>query len=152
MSDLKQYSDLFADLAQSAYTKRPNNFEEYKGWNYTQREQEHYGSAILFEFSKRSGGSNLGEKGKVYLQQDSTGILTDEKAGYNSYFVTDQSTVRDSKETYFVTRGSDGMSVENLNDWVNNSANFTLFNAYIPQAKLAEKAMEVVCEETVTNF
>ena len=58
--------------------------------------------------------------------------------------MTDQSTVRDSKETYFVTRGSDGMSVENLNDWVNNNANFTLFNAYIPQAKLAEKAMEAV--------
>ncbi len=144
MSNLKQYSELFADLAQSAYTNRPNNFAEYKTWNPEQREQEHYGSAILFEFSKRSGGSNLGEKGKVYLQQDSTGILTDEKAGYNSYFVTDQSTVRDSKETYFVTRGSDGISVENLNDWVNNNANFTLFNAYIPQAKLAEKAMEAV--------
>ena len=63
MSNLKQYSELFADLAQSAYTNRPNNFAEYKTWNPEQREQEHYGSAILFEFSKRSGGSNLGEKG-----------------------------------------------------------------------------------------
>ena len=80
------------------------------------------------------------------------GLLTNSEAGYNSYFVTDNPSVKNSKETYFVTRGSDGISVENLNDWVNNNANFTLFNAYIPQAKLAEKAMEVVCEETVTNF
>ena len=34
-----------------------------------------------------------------------------------------------------------GWSGNNLNDWVNNNGSFTLFNAYLPQAKLANEAM-----------
>ena len=70
------------------------------------------------------------------------GLLTDEKAGYNSYFVTDTPTLNsETKHTYFATRGSDGFSLGTLNDWVVNNGSFTLFNSYIPQAKLATKAM-----------
>ncbi len=54
-----------------------------------------------------------------------------------------------TQHTYFSTRGSDGVSMDvkkgwsgnNLNDWVNNNGSFTLFNAYLPQAKLANEAM-----------
>jgi hypothetical protein len=168
MANLTNFNDIFSSLAESAYSgNRPNPFP-IEDLNKKQKENLNKGKSVEFEFSQEAtvsykvdgkwvtettkGGTNLPNGGKVYLQPDSSGILTDEKAGYNSYFVTDQSTVKDSKETYFVTRGSDGMSVENLNDWVNNNANFTLFNAYIPQAKLAEKAMEVVCEETVIYY
>ena len=141
MENLKKYSDIFADLAQSSYTQRPKNFAEPKKWDPDQLEAQHYGASIPFDFSKRPGGDNLGDSGKVYLQRDNSGLLTNESAGYNSYFVTDKPTVKDSKETYFVTRGSDGMSLENVNDWVLNNANFTVFDSYIPQAKLATKAM-----------
>ena len=167
MANLTNFNDIFSSLAESAYSgNRPNPFP-IEDLNKKQKENLNKGKSVEFEFSQEAtvsykvdgkwvtettkGGTNLPNGGKVYLQQDSTGILTDEKAGYNSYFVTDQSTVRDSKETYFVTRGSDGISVENLNDWVNNNANFTLFNSYIPQAKLAEKAMETKLKELPTG-
>jgi len=61
------------------------------------------------------------------------GLLTDEKAGYNSYYVTDTPKLNnETKHTYFAARGSDGMSLNTLNDWVSNNGSFTLFNAYIP--------------------
>ena len=180
MSNLQNFNDIYASLAESAYNGlRPNPFPELI------KEKE----SRPIDFSKDSiindkkgevisltkGGTNLPNDGKVYLQPDPTlkitdkiisttipkanggyetqqhktgeiakGLLTDSEAGYNSYFVTDNPSVKDSKETYFVIRGSDAISLKTLNDWVNNNANFTLFNAYIPQAKLAEKAMEAV--------
>lgn len=165
MADLTNHSNIFADLAQSAYTGRNH------GENFPSKSNQ--GKSVEFDF---------GPGGKAYLQPDSTlkitdktisttipkanggyetqqhktgeiakGLLTDSEAGYNSYFVTDNPSVKDSKETYFVIRGSDAISLKTLNDWVNNNANFTLFNAYIPQAKLAEKQWRQ-CEETVIYF
>ena len=171
MSNLKNYSDLFADLAQGAYNGRPKEYS-FPSERLTSAHQKELKEKGYAEY-------NFGDGVKtVYLQPDKTlhtekvvtniqvpkvnggyetqsyitdtyqkGLLTDEKAGYNSYFVTDKPTVKDSKETYFVTRGSDGISMENLNDWVSNNARFTLFNSYIPQAKLAEKAMEAKIKE-----
>ncbi|OJG93764.1 hypothetical protein RV18_GL003627 [Enterococcus termitis] len=41
------------------------------------------------------------------------GLLTDEKAGYNSYYVTDTPALNtDIKHTYFATRGSDVVSTK----------------------------------------
>lgn len=75
---------------------------------------------------------------KVYEK----GLLTDEKAGFNAYYVTDTKKLNaDTKHTYFSTRGSDGISLENLNDWGGNNYQFAVNNAYIPQAKLANEAM-----------
>ncbi|OEG09761.1 hypothetical protein BCR25_09635 [Enterococcus termitis] len=88
------------------------------------------------------------------------GLLTDEKAGYNSYYVTDTPTLNtDTKHTYFTTRGSDGASTDvkkgwagnNLNDWVNNNASFAVGEAYIPQAKLVIEAMHQKIAEMRTK-
>lgn len=88
------------------------------------------------------------------------GLLTDEKAGYNSYYVTDTPKLNtDTKHTYFTTRGSDGASTDvkkewagnNLNDWVNNNAAFAVGDAHIPQAKLATEAMHQKIEEMRTK-
>ncbi|WP_237708594.1 winged helix-turn-helix domain-containing protein, partial [Enterococcus mundtii] len=52
------------------------------------------------------------------------GLLTDEKAGFNAYYVTDTPKLSiETKHTYFVTRGSDGISSSNLNlnDWWHNN-------------------------------
>ena len=71
------------------------------------------------------------------------GLLTDEKAGFNAYFVTDTAKLNnDTKQTYLAIRGSDGASISSLNDWVSNDANFTLTDTYIPQAKLANQALQ----------
>lgn len=147
MSNLESYENIFADLAQGAYNGRPKgkSFPESVFTN-EQKKQFEFGSYVEFNFPKAKDAVGK-DSSKVYLQPDKTGKLTDKKAGYNSYFVTDKPTVKESKETYFVTRGSDGISIDNLNDWVNNNANFTLFNSYIPQAKLAEKAMESKIKE-----
>ena len=60
------------------------------------------------------------------------GLLTDEKAGFNAYFLTDTPTLgKDTKQTYFSIRGSDGMSLANLNDWVDNDAQFAINNIHI---------------------
>lgn len=76
------------------------------------------------------------------------GLLTDEKAGFNAYFLTDTPTLgKDTKQTYFSIRGSDGMSLANLNDWVDNDAQFAINNIHIPQAKLATKGMKAKIAE-----
>ncbi|ETD07264.1 DUF2974 domain-containing protein [Streptococcus sanguinis] len=70
------------------------------------------------------------------------GLMTDEKAGFNSYFLTDSEELG-SKTTkaYMAIRGSDGMRLETWNDWVDNDANFAFNHSRIPQAKLATVAM-----------
>ncbi|MDR2834079.1 MAG: lipase family protein [Streptococcaceae bacterium] len=73
------------------------------------------------------------------------GLLTDEKAGFNAYFVTDTPQLTtETKNTYLSIRGSDSYTnLGNvLNDWLANDANFALTNAYIPQAKLANQAIQ----------
>lgn len=154
MADLKNNSDIFADLAQGAYYNRPEHkmladpdkkqleslrdkgYAEYNFGDgvktvYLQPDKTLHTEQIVtnLQVPKINGGY---ETQSYVTDTYQKGLLTDEKAGYNSYFVTDKPNVKDSKETYFVTRGSDGMSMENLNDWVNNNANFTLFNSYIP--------------------
>lgn len=158
MSDLEKYYNIYADLSQASYKGRPqskmlanlddNQLEEMKDSNY---------ATFKFPNAKDAHGNDAST---VYLQPDNTvktikeknlfgrekeyqkGLLTDEKAGYNSYFVTDTPTLNsETKHTYFATRGSDGFSLGTLNDWVVNNGSFTLFNSYIPQAKLATKAM-----------
>ena len=70
------------------------------------------------------------------------GMLTDTKAGFNSYFVTDTPSLnKDTKQTYLTIRGSDKASIATLNDWIGNDANFALTNSYIPQAKLANQVL-----------
>lgn len=151
MADLDDYKNLYADLAQGTYTNRPEG-KSFADQTPSQKKELKNKGYVTYNFGDGTDS--------VYLQSDNTvktvkeknlfgrekeyqkGLLTDEKAGYNSYFVTDTPTLNsETKHTYFATRGSDGFSMGTLNDWVVNNGSFTLFNSYIPQAKLATKAM-----------
>ena len=163
MSDLENRNNIYADLVRNSYTHRKENFP-FEELTPSQVNNLRNGNSIPFTFphAKDAYGKDAS---KVYLQPDKLetikekslfgeektyqkGLLTDEKAGYNSYYVTDTPKLNSAtKHTYFATRGSDGMSLNTLNDWVNNNGSFTLFNAYIPQAKLANKAMQAKISE-----
>ena len=67
---------------------------------------------------------------------------TDEKAGFNAYFLTDTPTLgKDTQKTYMAIRGSYGFNLDklsvqgikalNLNDWVVNDAQFAINNIHI---------------------
>ena len=120
------------------------------------------------------GGKHLPHNGKVYLQPDPAykittvpvpdtngmrqephkaklnqkGLLTDEKAGFNAYYLTDTPTLgSDTTKTYMTIRGSDAISMENWNDWVDNDAKFALNHIHTPQAKLATVGMKTKIAE-----
>jgi Protein of unknown function (DUF2974). len=178
MSDLSNFNNIYANLSESAYGDRPNNFPP----NSNKKKEQIYDFSVNSTYKHKSGevsftqgGKNLPNNGVVYLQPDKTlhaepikstysvpkvnggyeqvpydtlktyqkGLLTDEKAGFNAYFVTDTAKLNnDTKQTYLAIRGSDGASISSLNDWVSNDANFALTNTYIPQAKLANQALQ----------
>jgi ribosome recycling factor len=168
MANLKEYFNIYADLAQGAYNGRPQKYSFPHDRLTPEKKKEietKKHATFHFPNAKDAHGNDAST---VYLQPDNTvktikeknwvgrekvykkGLLTDEKAGYNSYYVTDTPTLSPkTQHTYFTTRGSDGVSMDvkkgwsgnNLNDWVNNNGSFTLFNAYLPQAKLANEAM-----------
>ena len=124
------------------------------------------------------GGKHLPHDGKVYLQPDpdlhdvykittvpvpdtngmrqephrtklyQKGLLTDEKAGFNAYYLTDTPTLgKDTTKTYMAIRGSDAISLENWNDWIDNDAKFALNHIHTPQAKLATVGMKAKIAE-----
>ena len=124
------------------------------------------------------GGKKLPHGGKVYLQPDpdlhdvykittvpvpdtngmrqephrtklyQKGLLTDEKAGFNAYYLTDTPTLsKDTTKTYMAIRGSDAISYENWNDWIDNDAKFALNHIHTPQAKLATAGMKAKIAE-----
>lgn len=76
------------------------------------------------------------------------GLLTDEKAGFNAYYLTDTPTLgEDTTKTYMAIRGSDAISLENWNDWIDNDAKFALNHIHTPQAKLATAGMKAKIAE-----
>ena len=130
------------------------------------------------EWEITPGGKKLPHGGKVYLQPDpdlhdvykittvpvpdtngmrqephrtklyQKGLLTDEKAGFNAYYLTDTPTLsKDTKKTYMAIRGSDAISYENWNDWIDNDAKFALNHIHPPQAKLATAGMKAKIAE-----
>ncbi|MFK4568366.1 cutinase family protein [Enterococcus sp. UD-01] len=166
MAILEHDYNIYADLAQGAYTGRPTQFPYDKNkWNDGQLDSHKKNESVKFNFAgaKDAHGNSINT---VYLQPDNTvktvtekkffgkdkeyqkGLLTDEKAGYNSYYLTDTPTLNaETKHTYFTTRGSDGISWDNKNDWLGNNYEFAVNNAYIPQAKLATEAMHQKIKE-----
>lgn len=97
-------------------------------------------------------------KEKAGLGPYQKGRLTNERVGFNAYFLTDTPTLgKDTKHTYMAIRGSDGFNTErvkkegikplNLNDWLINDANFALFDSHIPQARLATEGMKATIAE-----
>ena len=130
------------------------------------------------EWEITPGGKKLPHGGKVYLQPDpdlhdvykittvpvpdtngmrqephrtklyQKGLLTDEKAGFNAYYLTDTPTLtKDTTKTYMAIRGSDAISYENWNDWIDNDAKFALNHIHTPQAKLATAGMKAKIAE-----
>lgn len=168
MTSLKNFNNLFANVAESAYADRPRSFSEAL-------KRQHDGvSAVAYSKNATSsrredgivfGGKNLPNKGTVYLQQDNTavqfklsekipvtdeisrglsyeiGLMTNGLAGFNSYLLTDTTKLdRNTKNVYLAIRGSDGLEWRTVNDWVDNDANFAITNSYLPQSKLAYQA------------
>ena len=123
------------------------------------------------------GGKKLPHDGKVYLQPDpdlrdtykvtstpvpdtngmrqdthhkryQKGLLTDDEAGFSAYYLTDTPTLgSDTTKTYMAIRGSDAISLENWNDWIDNDAKFALNHIHTPQAKLATAGMKAKIAE-----
>ena len=92
------------------------------------------------------GGGVHQEEPPIKLYQK--GLLTDEKAGFNAYYLTDTPTLtNDTTKTYMAIRGSDAISKENWNDWVDNDAKFALNHIHTPQAKLATVGMKTKIAE-----
>lgn len=186
-SNLRTFDNFYSNLAQSAYRGRPNLFA-YERLTKEEIKVLDSGKALEYDFSRdnkfynddkkeweiTTGGKNLPNGGKVYLQPDSglhtveetldlqvpnpnggyhketytvnhyqKGLLTDEKAGFNAYYLTDTPTLgKDTKKTYMAIRGSDGMRLSTWNDWVDNDAQFAINDNHIPQAKLATKGLK----------
>ena len=92
------------------------------------------------------GGGVHQEEYPIKLYQK--GLLTDERAGFNAYYLTDTPTLgSDTTKTYMTIRGSDAISLENWNDWIDNDAKFALNHIHTPQAKLATVGMKAKIAE-----
>ena len=145
-------------------------------FNFSQDIQSY--NEITKEFEITKGGKKLPHDGKVYLQPDpglhdiykittvpvpdtngmrqephktklyQKGLLTDDEAGFNAYYLTDTPTLgEDTTKTYMAIRGSDAISLENWNDWIDNDAKFALNHIHTPQAKLATVGMKTKIAE-----
>lgn len=168
MSDLKTFDNLYTSLSQSAYEDRPRNFKERSSEdvpgeiNYAEDYEE---DKIII-----NGGKNLPNNGIVYVHKDKTiqtvtegmpmddefeyekGLLSNEKDGFNSYFLTDTPELNaDTKNAYLAVKGSDAPSVKNLdairNDWLGNNYRFVMHDEYIQQGKLVEEALHAKLAE-----
>lgn len=168
MNNLNNFYNLYLSLAQSAYESRPYSF-------YTRLLKSDNG---LMDFSKTYvhyneyivGGKQLPNKGLLYVHKDKTiqtvtermpmddefeyekGLLSNEKDGFNSYFLTDTPELNaDTKNAYLAVKGSDAPSLKNLdairNDWLGNNYGFTMHDEYIHQGKLVEEALHVKLAE-----
>ena len=180
-SNLKTFDNFYADLAQSAYNGRPNNFPpdnnalDYQLFDFS-RDNKFYNKDKR-EWEITPGGKKLPHDGKVYLQPDpdlrdtykvtstpvpdtngmrqdihhkryQKGLLTDDEAGFSAYYLTDTPTLgEDTTKTYMAIRGSDAISLENWNDWIDNDAKFALNHIHTPQAKLATVGMKTKIAE-----
>ena len=180
-SNLKTFDNFYADLAQSAYNGRPNNFppknnsKRYREFSFSNDAHTRDKSGKITSITP--GGKNLPHNGKVYLQPDldlrdtykvtsipvpdangmrqdihhkryQKGLLTDDEAGFSAYYLTDTPTLtNETKKTYMAIRGSDAISKENWNDWVDNDAKFALNHIHTPQAKLATVGMKAKIAE-----
>ena len=174
-SNLKTFDNFYADLAQSAYIGRPNNFPPKN--NSIEARVFDYSKEIIYNEEITPGGKHLPHNGRVYLQPDpdlrdtykvtsipvpdangmrqdvhhkryQKGLLTDDEAGFSAYYLTDTPTLtNDTTKTYMTIRGSDAISKENWNDWIDNDAKFALNHIHTPQAKLATVGMKTKIAE-----
>ncbi|WP_049555689.1 MULTISPECIES: lipase family protein [unclassified Granulicatella] len=168
MSDLKTFDNLYTSLSQSAYEDRPRNFKERSSEDIPG--EINYAEDYEEDKIKIDGGKNLPNNGIVYVHKDKTiqtvtermpmddkfeyekGLLSNEKDGFNSYFLTDTPELNtDTKNAYLAVKGSDAPSLKNLdairNDWLGNNYPFTMNDEYIIQGKLVEEALHAKLAE-----
>ena len=169
MNDLQNFNNLYLDLAQSAYEKRPVSLRDALKWAkdnaYLDYSQDYNDEEKMFP-----GGKNLPNNGIVYVHKDKNTrnvlkntpngpffdkkpLLSDIEEGFNSYFLTDTPELnKDTKNAYLAVKGSDFPSLDNLyipllNDWLGNNYRFVMHDEYIPQGKLVEEALHVKLAE-----
>ena len=169
MNDLQNFNNLYLDLAQSAYEKRPVSLRDALKWTkdnaYLDYSQDYNDEEKMFP-----GGKNLPNNGIVYVHKDKNTrnvlqntpngpifvkapLLSDIGEGFNSYFLTDTPELnKDTKNAYLAVKGSDFPSLDNLyipllNDWLGNNYPFVMHDEYIPQGKLVEEALHVKLAE-----
>ena len=164
MTDLINFNNLYLDLSQSAYEGRPNTFSyRVKGKNVT--EDVNYSIPSATRTSVTLGGKNLENNGIVYVHKDQhtrtapkltghvvifekKGLLSDIDEGFNSYFLTDTPELNgDTKNAYLAVKGSDGIGLFSLNDWMGNNFPFTMHDEYTIQGRLVEGALHVKLAE-----
>ena len=163
MSDLKNTA-----LSQSAYEDRPYNFFELLAKVKNKVELD-YSKDYQEEGANIGGGKYLPNDGILYVHKDTSvaftsrsiesmdgdkeqyykkGLLSDEREGFNSYFLTDTPELsKDTKNAYLAVKGSDGPAFSSANDWGGNNYPFTMRDAYTNQGKLVEEALHVKLAE-----
>ena len=164
MTDLINFNNLYLDLSQSAYEGRPHSFSgRVKGDSLT--ENVNYSISAATRTSATLGGTNLENNGIVYVHRDQhtrivpkrsghvvifekKGLLSDLDEGFNSYFLTDTPELNgDTKNAYLAVKGSDGIGLFSLNDWIGNNFPFTMHDEYTIQGRLVEGALHVKLAE-----
>ncbi|MFV0556721.1 MAG: lipase family protein [Lactovum sp.] len=134
-NDLTNYANIYANMSQSAYRGRPISFPDHQ--------EKAVCKVELIDYSQKYGAEKLVNGGKLYLQADLNQTLTDEKTGFNAYFLTETLELnRETEKCYLAIRGSDPIKFDHMNDWLMNNANFALKVAYIPQAKIAKHVLQ----------
>ena len=168
MSDLKNFYNLYTALSQSAYEDRPYNFFELLAKVKNKVELD-YSKDYQEEGANIGGGKHLPNDGILYVHKDTSvaftsrsiesmdgdkeqyykkGLLSDEREGFNSYFLTDTPELsKDTKNAYLAVKGSDGPAFSSANDWGGNNYPFTMRDAYTNQGKLVEEALHVKLAE-----
>ena len=168
MSDLKNFYNLYTALSQSAYEDRPYNFFELLAKVKNKVELD-YSKDYQEEGANIGGGKYLPNDGILYVHKDTSvaftsrsiesmdgdkeqyykkGLLSDEREGFNSYFLTDTPELsKDTKNAYLAVKGSDGPAFSSANDWGGNNYPFTMRDAYTNQGKLVEEALHVKLAE-----
>ena len=161
LNNLKDFNNIYVNLAQSTYEGRPANFKE-------KLEATEEDVAYL-NYSEKYGGKNLSNNGIVYVHKDKntrlvpkdtpngtvfikTPLLSDIEEGFKSYFLTDTPELnKDTKNAYLAVKGSDVPSLNNVwplvNDWLGNNYPFTMHDEYISQGKIVEEALHVKLAE-----
>ena len=169
MNNLNNFNNIYLNLSQSAYEIRPLNFYKALTDKTLMDEQDSVRRDYSKEYKdpqiKIEGGKNLPNNGNVYVHKDQhtriapkltghvvifekKGLLSDIDEGFNSYFLTDTRELNgDTKNAYLAVKGSDGIGLFSLNDWIGNNFPFTMHDEYTIQGRLVEGALHVKLAE-----
>lgn len=160
MNDLKNFNNLFASLAHSAYEGKEYSFSEALMGDDGNIVRMDYRFPFSNQKGKIEGGKFLANNGIVYLHRAITepydnvfeseteqniNYFENDTEGFKSYYLTDTEKLNlNTKNVYLSVKGSDEPSFISYNDWALNNLPFTLWGAYIPQGQLVNAAVKKV--------